>query len=267
MTASRLSASIASAIATPRPGAKAAPVPALEASSGLELSDIMHKPRIWFRFNPENDIFRPLKTERYFDDLERDIREAGAILNPLIAMPDGLLLEGESRLLMAERIGIERLPVRLVLSSMSEDEQRRRLWLGNLSRFEVDEDTRLHLYSKIWPGYFSGSGNAPKVAEIAAAMGVDERTVKRGKAIVKEAAAIAQSEGREATVEDLKAARAEKNEARRSAGGKAPDDVILRLRRVATQLRMSADNADTAGHPNEAGAYRHAVSLILEALG
>ena len=153
MTSAKLSAQLATAYAKPRPGtvATAAPEPQ-PASAGLELSEIMYKPRSWLRMNPENEIFRALKSPQYFDDLERDIREAGAILNPLIAMPDGLLLEGESRLLMAERIGMAKLPVRIVLSALDESEQRRRLWLGNLSRFEVDEDTRLLLYSRIWPG-------------------------------------------------------------------------------------------------------------------
>lgn len=262
----RLSSMLADACTTPRPGIahveKPEPAPV---SAGLELSDVLHKPRTWFHFNPENAIFRDLKSPQYFDDLERDIREAGAILNPLIAMPSGLLLEGESRLLMAERIGIERLPVRIVLSPMSEDEQRKRLWLGNLSRFEVSDTVRLSLYSRIWPGYYKGEGAAPKVAEIAEAQGVDVRTVKRGKATVKRAQEIASEEGRdEPTVKDIEAAKAEKNEARRSTGGKAPDEVILRVRRVIEKLKIGRA---TTVVDEEFPIYDYAIELLEEALG
>jgi hypothetical protein len=228
----------------------------------------MYKPRAWFRPNPENNIFRPLKSSDYFHGLERDIREAGAILNPLIAMPDGLLLEGESRLLIAERVGIDRLPVRLILSPMSEDEQRKRLWLGNLSRFEVSDTVRLSLYSRIWPGYYKGLGDAPKVADIAAAQGVDVRTVKRGKATIKRAAEIASEEGRaEPTVGDIEAAKAEENQARRATGVKAQDDVILRVRQVVETLKAEAAEATGIDAKFSAAGLLRAVQLIEEALG
>lgn len=235
---------------------------ATSASDGLDLSDIVQKKRTDLRPNPVNEVFRRLKTEVYFRDLERDIREAGAIINPLIIMPDGLIIEGESRLIVAERIGIERLPCRVVLSPMPPEEQERRLWLGNLSRFEVDEDTRLLLYSLIWPGYFSGSGDAPKVAEIAEAVGKTPRQVKRDKAVVQAASRIAEEQGHEVSVEDIEAARAEKNEARRTTG-KAPDEVILRVRRVLEKLMVSRA---TTVVDEEISVYDYAIELLEEAL-
>jgi len=157
---------------------------------------------------------------------------------------------------------MERLPVRLVLSPMAQDEQERRLYLGNLSRFEVDENTRLILNARVWPGYYSGKGDAPKLAEIAKAQGVTERQVKRDKVIMKEAAEIAGSE----TVkpEHVQAARDKKNEARRSLV-KSPDDAIIRVRRAVLGLKEKAEACDEGSEA--AMAYLDAVRTIQEALG
>jgi len=247
-------------------------------SSGLDLSDVIMKPRSWFIPNPENNIFRALKTDSYFKDLERDIAEAGAIINPLIALSDGLLLEGESRLLVAGRLGMERLPVRIVLSPMTEEEQRRRLWLGNLSRFEVDKDTRLFLYAKIWPGYFAGEAHASAVAvaDIVKATGSSKRQVIRDAGIVREARAKASEEGREATVQDLREVREGKNaERRQEAPAKAPDfgitkaeRSIIKVRQASVTLRRMAKEAETgdAYDDGKAYAYNYAANMIEEAL-
>jgi hypothetical protein len=219
----KLAAQLQSA-ARPRPGSQARPVEQpveAQVSGGLELSEILYKPLSWFRHNPENAIFRALKSERYFADLERDIREAGEIITPLIAMPDGLLIEGESRVTVAGRLGISKLPVRIVLSELAPDEQRKRLWLGNLSRFEIDEDTRLLLYARIWPGYFKGDTVSPPAtkAEIAEATGKSERQVVRDKRLIEKAAEYAEAKGRDIAPEDVKAARGAVNEVRRGVRG------------------------------------------------
>jgi hypothetical protein len=257
---------ISAAFATSRPGTSVS-IPAVEPDSvarGLELSDVLYKPREWFRANPENEIFRALKTDAYLRDLERDIRETGQIINPLIALNDGLLLEGESRLIVAGRIGMYRLPVRIVLSPITEDEQRKRLWLGNLSRFEVDQDTRIFLYARIWPGYFREDSTLPSLRRegIAESVGVSERHVKRMKTIIKAADELAKAEGRETTPEDVRAAREEKAKERREAGAKPEDARIIRVRQVGEELRVK--EGESLGEVRDA--YRVAADRIEEAL-
>jgi hypothetical protein len=190
-----------------RPGGQASPEennprPA-EITKGLVLSEIQFKPLDWFRYNPDNEIFRGLKSEDYFRNLKKDIAGADAIINPVIAMPDGLLIEGESRHAIARELyqsgnaSFGKIPARIILSSISEDKVRERLYLGNLSRFDIPASTKILAYSQIWPDYFleetdgsKGRGITTK-KEIAEATGLSESQIKRYKAVVREAAGIA----------------------------------------------------------------------------
>jgi hypothetical protein len=195
--------------------------------SGLELSDVIYKELSFFIKNDTNTIFRKMKSETYFANVKKDILETGCILNPLIAMPSGLLIEGETRLLIAEQLfsegysTFERIPVRLILSSLDEAEQKRRLILGNLSRFEIDENTRLLLYSEIWPEYFSQklragrpkntdtvSAFSPLTSQITETGGISERQLEREKKVFLAATSIAQAQGRnKPELNDLEQAR------------------------------------------------------------
>jgi len=183
------------------------PAPSL---AGLKLSDIQLQPLAWFKDHPGNHVFDDAKaaTPGYWRDLKRDIAEARAILNPVIALMDGTILEGHSRIkiareLVAEIPSLAKIPTRIVASRITPEEAERRLYLGNLSRFEMDEDTRLALYAKTWPGYFlaelPGGGDTvsppPTKAQVAKATGKSERQIIRDKGIVKEAARIAKTEG------------------------------------------------------------------------
>ena len=260
-------ASIAAAY-TSRPGIaqplKVAP-PEPPKDEGLELSEVYEKPLGWFKLNPANDIFRPLKGEAYWRDLERDIAEAGKVLTPALAMPAGLLLEGESRLIVSQKLGLARMPVQIVLSPMSPAEQEKRLLLGNLSRFEVDEDTRILLYAKIWPGYFAAPVGATVAPEnspsaIAVQTGRSKRTVIDGKHLVQEATAKAEGEGRAPTVEDVREARKSRNEARREKPSAAPENqVIVRVRLVVERLEKESLERDCES-------LQYAADLVKEAL-
>lgn len=212
-------ATIAAALAETRPGHTQAPIaPAPSVTEGLELSDIVLKPVAWFRENPANAIFRPLKSDRYLEDLRRDVEEFG-IVNPLVALQDGTLLEGESRVHVARDLGLARLPVRVVLSEVSEADQARRLWLGNLSRFEIDENTRLALYARIWPEAYK-SERVKDRAAVAEATGKSERQVSRDAGIVREAAELAKAEGLTAPEPvHIATVRERKNEERKAAVG------------------------------------------------
>jgi hypothetical protein len=195
-----------------------------DAAKGLVLSEIQFKPLDWFKYNPDNEIFRKCKNEDYFRGLRKDIEEAGAILNPLIAMPDGLIIEGESRHIIASELFASgnavfaRLPARIILSGISTEKITERLYLGNLSRFEVPYPVRLIAYAKIWPGYFLSDnpegGGGPTRKEIAAAAGLSESQVKRNKNVLRKAAEIAETEKSALSVKHIeKAQEAKKAEA------------------------------------------------------
>lgn len=243
---------ISSATATPRPGTASAihaPTPPA-VTAGLELSDIVYKPASWFRLNPSNEVFRSLKTEQYLADLEADIRENGVTDN-LVAMPDGLILSGESRVICSQRIDPEkRLPVRLVLSDLEPAEQEKRLILSNLLRFEIPENLRLMLYRKV--GLFS-EVSRPEAAEV---MGKSLRQVKRDAAIIKDAEALAAEDGRaEPEAADIEAARNKRNAARKtpSTSGKKVD--TIKLESALLRLEELGDN------------YAESARIIREAIG
>lgn len=170
-------------------------------NEGLELSDLVYKPISFFAENPINFVFDKMKDEAYFLRLKKDIDESRAILNPLITMPDGLLVEGHGRLAVARELekeghGLGKLPVRIILSSLTETEIKQRVYLGNLSRFEINEDVRIQLYAEIWPDYFlkerspgkrSYHGDTISVHEMASLAGKSVPQLKRDAAIYRRA--------------------------------------------------------------------------------
>ncbi|MBL8966021.1 MAG: hypothetical protein JNG85_03365 [Spirochaetaceae bacterium] len=219
----RLKAGISAAYKSKAPATATSPAVEAKIAEGLELSDVLYKPLAWFRYHEENRYFREVKTEANYEDLRALIDKTKAI-EPLLVMADGPLapfgtiLRGESRHIVAGRLGIERLPCRLVMSPLTLEEQQAIIWGDNIGRFAVPEDVRTWMMARMFPGYFRGdtvSPSQPTRAEIAAKMGVSDRQVKREAAIMRKASALAESEGREATVEDVKAAREAKNAARR----------------------------------------------------
>jgi hypothetical protein len=220
---------------------------------GLALDDMVRRPLNWFKHNPENEVFTALKTTSYWQTLERDIREAKAILSPLIAMPDGLLIEGESRLTVARKLSEEGLldfdflPVRIIKGELSSAEQRKRLYLGNLSRFEIDENTRAALFAQIWPDLTQeGRPGRPSnentdtvsvkrvhaVQELAKQAGISERQAWREAEVIKEGAEIAKSEGEASPhPEHIRKAREKRNALRRARGKTVRGTVTLTLPR------------------------------------
>jgi len=179
--------------------------------------------------SPYNAVFERLKDDAYWRSLRRDIEEAGAITDPLLTLPDGEIVSGHSRqkvaleLLSEGRLEFQKVPVRVLLSELSDLEKRKRVYLGNLSRFEVDANTRLRLYADIYPEYFGEERKAGEktdtvsVSAIAEDLGVTERQVRRERAIFQAATKQAVEQGRNApVVEDLADARAEENKKRKA---------------------------------------------------
>ena len=189
---------------------------------GLELTDLQYRPISWFKPDPENDAdFSNLKnrTPSYWEDLRRDI-EAVGITTPLLATPDGRLLYGHSRLKIAgemeaegkklnvDKDGLARLPVRLVLSPLSQSDFRHRRRLDNLLRFDIDPNTRLAFLTDIWPEFYTSQGqkgaptsiaetSSKTTGDIAKATGDSPAKVKKDRQITVLATQIAKEEGLE----------------------------------------------------------------------
>lgn len=196
-------------------------------ATGLELSGVQYKPSSWFKENSDNAVFSSLKTQAYMDNLKRDILDAGTILNPLVAMPDGTLIEGHSRIIIIRQLEqegrwSERVPVRMILSNITADEIRKRVYLGNLSRFEIDVNTRAILYREIWPDFAPTAATVAvmsatdAIREVAASAGIKERQAWNERGILQKADEIAKAEGKpKAEPEHVARARAERNAVRR----------------------------------------------------
>jgi hypothetical protein len=233
------------------------PKQAPAAIAGLKLSDIQLKPLDFFHDHPDNQVFNAAKEAdpNYWPNLKRDIREARAIINPVITLPDGTLIEGHSRIkiareLLSEGLDLGKIPTRIVASKITPEEVKQRVYLGNLSRFELDENTRLALYAQVWPDYFLTSndkGGRPSTKpyhrdtvstapKIAAATGKSEVQTKRDRATVLRAAELAKGEGKIAPEAiHIAAARAETNEKRRisqeaPAGSKASSTKVSKAK-------------------------------------
>lgn len=184
--------------------------------------------------SPHNTEFNHLKDDTYWTNLRRDIEESGAITDPVLIMPDGEILSGHSRIEVAIQLldeghaEFEKVPVRVVRSELSDDDRMKRVYLSNLSRFEIDENTRLVLYARVYPDYFNGTGpkNRPKKgdtvsplrSDVANAMGVSPRQLRRERKVHEEAVRNAKSNGRqEPSVDDIGEARKTINAKRKSA--------------------------------------------------
>lgn len=170
-------------------------------ADGLVLSGVQLKEITFFTVNELNTIFEGLKSQEYYEQLKRDIAQDG-IINALIALPDGQLIEGHSRLKVAQELGLHNVPVRFILNTLSAAEMKRRVYLGNLNRFEIPFDIRLILFAEIYPDYFYTSAQEldqqhkrsgekkdvttekPSTAKtVAAAMGISDRQVRNEKEV------------------------------------------------------------------------------------
>lgn len=259
---------------------------------GLELSEIRYMPLSFFRPNPDNAIFDEVKDGSYFMGLKRDIDEARAIINPLIVTMDGLIIEGHSRYrialeLEAEGRSLGPLPCRNVISSLTDAELRNRVYLGNLSRFEIPEALRDLLYSRIWPGFFytppkkgrpaknNHGEQLPVAGEIADQAGTSELALNRSRAYFARALEIAKAEGREEpSVEDLAKAREEKNADRRKKESKALGPAGKRIAQALDKLDRMATKAEDAAaggrapdkNMAKAEGLREAIAIVKTAL-
>lgn len=203
---------------------------------GLRLTEEVYKPLSWFKRNPDNEIWQKEKTLEYWKALEKDIRESGVIRDPLIAMPDGLVISGESRLTISEKLvseglkQFERAPVKLVDSPLTPEQRKQIVYLENLSRFEISHETRVAAYIEIWPEYMLSeeTSRAPGrpaqndptsriEKQISQRTGRTAKTLQRDRAIALKAKAIAKKKGKpKPGLKEVKEALSRKNLERRT---------------------------------------------------
>lgn len=161
-----------------------------------------------------NEVFKDAKDAAYWENLTADIKKHG-IIDPLIITKDGHIVEGHSRWEVAQKLGFETVPVRIITSDLNKKEIERRLLLGNLNRFEIDSTTRLDLFVRAWPEYFKTEGKGEKsiLSKISNEIGLTKRQIKREKKVYLKAKELAK--GREIKKEHIQEARELGNKARR----------------------------------------------------
>jgi hypothetical protein len=232
------------------------------AFSGLELSAIQLKPLSFLKDHPANAIFEKLKTDEYYDHLREDIVSTQTLIEPILIMPDGLILSGYSRRKIIkeeidegrgfgkpndEGIRPNQIPTRTCLTPLTDEEIVRRIYLGNMTRFEIDTATRLYIASQLWPQYYlkdtkkGKKGEAALLAQVAASEGKSERQTQRDKNIIQAAADLAG--GLPPEPEHIAAAQEELAEERRTnTKQKSPESVSLS--QMKTELKASTKKAE-----------------------
>lgn len=142
---------------------------------GMQLSEVKYIDPQQLKTNPLNQELFAKESDEYFKSLTLDIKDRG-ILVPLIAKPDNVLLAGENRLTIARQLKLKKVPVQIVLSELSAQEEVETLAKDNLFRRHISSEQRFKIYMKLYPDFESslsqekrGRSKAPKLtAEIIA---------------------------------------------------------------------------------------------------
>lgn len=201
------------------------------AVEGLKLSPIKFVSVDELTASGFNSVFDELKTDTYWEDLTRDIRESGVITDPLLVTRENEILAGHSRHQIARTLRddgdtrFETVPVRYIQNDLDDGEKTRRGYLSNYNRFEIDSTTRLLLRARIYPDYYTeepqftgrprkdssetaGRKRRTSPAQIARDNQVSKRAIQKEREIYQAAGKIAQAAGRdEPTTKDLDAAK------------------------------------------------------------
>lgn len=235
-------------------------VPNDPAAEGLALGPIKWVSPRALKDHPENGIFDALKSAEYWKFLKRDISDAGQILEPLLITHDDTIISGHSRRTVALDLlddGDKRfaeIPVRQILVPMDKNEEKRRVYLANLSRFQIDQAAWLHMVAEIYPEYFTGAAStddkpSAPVKQIAQEMGKSERHIKRGKRTITRANEIAKKEGVPRSPKHVAKAKEEENNKRRASSKKGHDVPTSKTEQPATdtgETEITLDSANDA---------------------
>lgn len=119
---------------------------------GIRLSNVKHVPTDELSPNELNqEVFRE-ESERYFEQLSKDIAERGIIV-PLIAKRDGKLLAGHNRLRVAVSLGLETVPVQYVEDELTKDAELGFLIKDNLYRRQFSAEEWIEIYRRVYPEF------------------------------------------------------------------------------------------------------------------
>jgi len=127
---------------------------------GVQLSQNKYIDPAELKINPLNQELFAKESDEYFKSLTLDIKQRG-ILVPLIAKQDNVLLAGENRLAIARQLKLKKVPVQIILSQLSDQEEVETLAKDNLFRRHISSQQRFKIYMKLYPD-FEGSLNQEK---------------------------------------------------------------------------------------------------------
>jgi hypothetical protein len=217
-------------------------------TEGLKLSPTKQVPINELTPSPHNSVFDDVKDTEYWTNLEQGIRDAGAIIETLVATKDNVLMSGHSRLQIAQKLfeegdeRFERVPVRYIQNDIPDWKIKEHVYLCNLNRFEIDPDTRIRLRAELYPGYYNDTERkpgrkreycglddtanpdpTPSAMKIAEQNKTSQRKIQREKDLHLKASEIAHKEGRKKPIkDDYKKARARINADRKKQSNRTP---------------------------------------------
>jgi ParB-like chromosome segregation protein Spo0J len=116
--------------------------------TGIQLSELNYVNLRELKQHPLNSYFAQ-ETVEYFSSLREDIRERGIIV-PLLAKKDGTLLAGHNRLIIAQELYLEKVPVQFVESELSQLEERKFIFKDNLLRRQLSAKDKENLIRQLY---------------------------------------------------------------------------------------------------------------------
>lgn len=102
--------------------------------------------------NEANTQYFKAEGRKYFNELLEDVKKRG-IQVPLIAKKDGTLLAGHNRLLVAQTLELEAVPVQYVIEDLSHEEEIDYIIKDNLLRRHLSHEEREELYRRLYKDF------------------------------------------------------------------------------------------------------------------
>ena len=118
----------------------------------IPLSEVRNIAPSELTINTKNAEYFDRESHVHLQHLRDDVRKRG-ILVPLIAKSDGTLLAGHNRLLVAQELGLKKIPVQYVQEELSEEREREFIVKDNLLRRQLSLEKRIGLYKFLYPDF------------------------------------------------------------------------------------------------------------------
>jgi len=130
-----------------------------------------------YRLKVYGRTIRPL-TDQEYDSLRESIREKGRIESPVLTDPDGNVVDGKHRLMIADELGLSDVPIVVISNYTREDLQRLAVDL-NACRRHLTKQERAQLRRQREERTEARRASKKSLREIAKAEGVSLRTAQR----------------------------------------------------------------------------------------